>query len=63
LTACALNTPVDYFYEGINGKKPRPPVGRQGRHKQLDMARHLHEIHDEKHLAAISHVARALAGR
>jgi transcriptional regulator with XRE-family HTH domain len=61
--ACALSTPIDYFYEGIDDKKPKVPAARQGRHRQLDMARHLHEIHDETHLGAISQVARALAGR
>jgi len=58
-----LDTPVDYFYEGFDGKKPRRVSPRRGRRRQLDMARHLEEIHNDKHLAAISLVARALAGR
>jgi transcriptional regulator with XRE-family HTH domain len=61
--ACALDTPITYFFEGFHDEKSRAPAARQGKHRQLDMARHLHEIHDEKHLGAISLVARALAGR
>jgi transcriptional regulator with XRE-family HTH domain len=58
--ACALNTPITYFYEGIDGKRPRRGSARQRR--QLDMADILDRIHEEQHLEAISLVARALAG-
>jgi transcriptional regulator with XRE-family HTH domain len=58
--ACALNTPIDYFYEGFDGKKARRLSAHQRR--QLDMQRHLDEIHDEKQLEAISQLIRALAG-
>jgi transcriptional regulator with XRE-family HTH domain len=61
--AYSLNTPIGYFYEGLDDAEPRRILTRQGRHRQLDMARHLDGIHNEKHLAAISRVARAFAGR
>jgi transcriptional regulator with XRE-family HTH domain len=61
--ACALNTPITYFYEGFDDEKPRRVSAQRGRNGQFEMARHLDEIRDEKHLAAISFVARALAGR
>jgi transcriptional regulator with XRE-family HTH domain len=58
--ACALHTPITYFYEGFNDWKPRRVSARQGR--QLDMADTLVGIQNEQHLEAISLVARALAG-
>jgi transcriptional regulator with XRE-family HTH domain len=61
--ARALNTPITYFYEGFDNEEPGQVSARRGRNKQLDIARHLDEIHDERHLEAISHVTRVLAGR
>jgi transcriptional regulator with XRE-family HTH domain len=61
--ACALNTPIDFFYEGFDRENPRRASARQGRRKQVEMARLLDAIHDEKHLEAISQVTRALARR
>jgi transcriptional regulator with XRE-family HTH domain len=57
--ACALNTPVEYFYEGFDVAKPRRVSARQGR--LLNMVRHLDEIRNEQHLEAISLIVRALA--
>jgi transcriptional regulator with XRE-family HTH domain len=59
--ACALKTPIDHFYEGFGDNQRRQLSSKQG--KLLDIARHLDAIHDAKHLEAIGHVARALAGR
>jgi transcriptional regulator with XRE-family HTH domain len=59
--ACALNTPITYFYEGFDDSKRGHVTARQGR--QLDMAGSLDEIHEKQHLEAISLVVRALAGR
>jgi transcriptional regulator with XRE-family HTH domain len=61
--ACALNTPIDYFYEGFDDEEPRSVSARRGRNRQLDIARHLDEIHDEQYLEVISHVTRVLAQR
>jgi transcriptional regulator with XRE-family HTH domain len=59
--ACVLKTPIDHFYEGFGDNKRRQLSSKQG--KLLDIAHHLDAIHDAKHLEAIGHVARALAGR
>jgi transcriptional regulator with XRE-family HTH domain len=59
--ACALNTPITYFYEGLDDRERDRITARQGR--QLDMARNLDGIDDKQHLEAISLVVRALAGR
>jgi transcriptional regulator with XRE-family HTH domain len=61
--ACALNTPIDYFYEGYDDGETHRVSARRGKNRQLEIARNLDEIHNEKHLEAISLVARALAGR
>jgi transcriptional regulator with XRE-family HTH domain len=61
--ADALGAPPDYFYEGFDAQEPRRAAAHPGRHKYLEMVRHLDGIRDEKHLEAIGLVVRALAGR
>jgi transcriptional regulator with XRE-family HTH domain len=61
--ARAMNTPIDYFYEGFSEQESRRVAARQGSRKQIEMARHLDGIYDERHLEAISQVVRVLAGR
>jgi transcriptional regulator with XRE-family HTH domain len=57
--ARAMNTPITYFYEGVDDANSRRSARRR---RQLDMADILDGIHDKRHLEAIGLVARALAG-
>ncbi|WP_135079304.1 helix-turn-helix transcriptional regulator [Terasakiella sp. SH-1] len=54
-----LNTPVEFFFEGVGGEAPREsnPRERMG----LELSRHFSMIRNEKHQEAISSLARALA--
>jgi transcriptional regulator with XRE-family HTH domain len=57
--AQALNTPISYFYKGIDDDTARQPLPQQSRLREL--ARSLSEISDERHLEVISHITRLLA--
>jgi transcriptional regulator with XRE-family HTH domain len=57
--ARAMNTPITYFYEGVDEANLRQTARLP---RQLDMAGILDGIHDKRHLEAIGLVARALAG-
>ena len=59
--ALALNVPIAYFYEGLGWEAPQPATPQQ--RMLLDTARSFSEIQNEKHQEAVSHLARALAGR
>jgi transcriptional regulator with XRE-family HTH domain len=58
--ARALNTPIGYFYEGLDQEAPLPASPRQ--RMLLDISRDFSEIQNEKHQMAIHQLARALAG-
>ncbi len=53
-----LNTPVEFFFDGIGGDEPREanPRERMG----LELSRHFSMIRNEKHQEALSSLARAL---
>ena len=57
--ARVLSAPITYFYEGIGEEGPQqvPPQQRM----QIEIARSFAEIRNEKHQAAVSQLARALA--
>ena len=59
--ARALNTPITYFYEGVDDVRPPQLVPRQ--RMTLQVARNFSEIQNEKHQEAVSNLARVLAGR
>src|SRR5271170_1663112 len=46
--ACALRTPIDYFYAGFDAEPRRIPP-RPGRSRQLDIVRYLDEIPYKQH--------------
>jgi len=54
-----LNTPVEFFFDGIGGEIQREanPRERMG----LELSRHFSLIRNEKHQEALSSLARALA--
>jgi transcriptional regulator with XRE-family HTH domain len=54
-----LNTPVEFFFDGIGGETEKEvnPRERMG----LELSRHFSLIRNEKHQEAISSLARALA--
>jgi transcriptional regulator with XRE-family HTH domain len=54
-----LNTPVEFFFDGIGGEVQREanPRERMG----LELSRHFSLIRNEKHQEALSSLARALA--
>lgn len=54
-----LNTPVEYFFDGIGGEEPRETNMRE--RMGLELSRHFSMIRNEKHQEAISSLARALA--
>ena len=58
--ACALNTPITYFYEGL-GEELRPLTPHERR--LLNFTRCLADIQNEVHRVALSELVRALAGR
>ena len=58
--ACALNTPITHFYEGL-GEEPRPLARRE--RLLLSVARNFVEIHNEAHRVGLCELVRALAGR
>ena len=55
-----LSVPVSYFYEGIGEENVRPVTPRE--RMTLEIARNFADIADERHQAAVSQLARALAG-
>jgi transcriptional regulator with XRE-family HTH domain len=59
--AHALSAPITYFYEGIGEEGPRQITLHQ--RMQLEIVRYFSEIRNEKHQAAVSHLARALTSR
>jgi transcriptional regulator with XRE-family HTH domain len=56
-----LNTPIEYFYEGVDELTPRQPLPHQ--RMLLDIARHFSEIQNERHQEAIRQLTRTLAAR
>lgn len=54
-----LNTPIEFFFDGIGGEQQREtnPRERMG----LELSRHFSMIRNEKYQEAISSLARALA--
>jgi len=54
-----LNTPVEFFFDGVGGEVQREtnPRERMG----LELSRHFSMIRNEKHQEALSSLARALA--
>jgi transcriptional regulator with XRE-family HTH domain len=59
--ARALDTPITYFYEGLDDLKP-PQLAPRYR-MLLETARNFGAIQNVKHQVALSEVARILAGR
>jgi transcriptional regulator with XRE-family HTH domain len=59
--ACALDTPITYFYEGVGDVKP-PHLAPHQR-MILEIARNFAAIQNEKHREALNQIARVLAGR
>jgi transcriptional regulator with XRE-family HTH domain len=59
--ARALNTPIDYFFEGFGGESAERSRGYQ--RMLLNMIRNFGDIQNEEHREAISQLTRALAGR
>ena len=59
--ARVLGVPVTHFYEGLEGRNPRPASLHQRR--LLELVRVIGEIHDKKDLAALAQLTRTLAGR
>jgi transcriptional regulator with XRE-family HTH domain len=57
--ARALDAPTTYFYDGFDGDKAPQP----DRRRVLKLMHLLGEIQDEKDLATLSQLTRALAGR
>jgi transcriptional regulator with XRE-family HTH domain len=58
--ACALNTPVTHFYNGLS-EEPQPLTPHERR--LLYIARNFVEIQNEEHRVALCELVRALAGR
>jgi transcriptional regulator with XRE-family HTH domain len=58
--ACALNTPIAHFYEGLS-KEPRPLTPHERR--LLYIARNFVEIQNEAHRTVLCELVRTLAGR
>jgi transcriptional regulator with XRE-family HTH domain len=59
--ACAFHTPIEYFFEGVDGKGPEQTRGHQ--RMLLNVLRNFSDIKDEAHREAISQLTRALAVR
>lgn len=59
--AHALDTPITYFYEGVDDVMPPPLPPRQ--RMILEVARNFAAIENERHREVLCHVARVLAGR
>jgi transcriptional regulator with XRE-family HTH domain len=59
--ACALHTPIEYFFEGVDGKSAEQTRGHQ--RMLLNVLRNFGDIKNEEHREAISQLTRALAGR
>jgi transcriptional regulator with XRE-family HTH domain len=60
--ACALRTPIEYFFEGVDGSKSTEQT-RGHQRMLLNVLRNFGDIKDEAHREAISELTRALAGR
>jgi transcriptional regulator with XRE-family HTH domain len=58
--AVLLDTPITYFYEGVEDDVPMKPLAPRQR-RLLEMAKNLAEMPDQKHLEAIADVIRLLA--
>ena len=54
-----LDTPIEYFFEGLEQKNPELPPRLR---RLLDTARDVGEIENEKYQQAIGQLTRALAG-
>jgi transcriptional regulator with XRE-family HTH domain len=54
-----LDTPVEYFFEGLQQENPQLPLRLR---RLLDISRDVGEIENEKYQRAISQLTRALAG-
>jgi len=59
--ARALNTPIEYFFEGFAGKNAGQSRGHQ--RMLLNMIRNFGDIQNEEHREVISQLTRVLAGR
>jgi len=59
--ACALNTPIEYFFEGLDEKSAEQTRGHQ--RMLLNVLRNFGDIKNAEHREAISQLTRALAGR
>jgi transcriptional regulator with XRE-family HTH domain len=59
--ARVLKTPIDYFFEGFDGKNAEPSPRHQ--RMLLNMVRNFGDIQNAEHREAISQLTRALAGR
>jgi transcriptional regulator with XRE-family HTH domain len=59
--ARVLNAPIEYFFEGFDGKNTEQSRGYQ--RLLLNMIRNFGEIQNEKHQEAVNYLTRALAGR
>jgi hypothetical protein len=55
-----LDTPVEYFFEGLERENTELPLRLR---RLLDISRDVGEIENQKHQQAISQLTRALAGR
>ena len=54
-----LNTPVEFFFDGIGGEAPKETNLRE--RMGLELSRHFSMIRNERHQEAIASLARALA--
>jgi transcriptional regulator with XRE-family HTH domain len=54
-----LDTPVEYFFEGLQQENPELPLRLR---RLLDISRDVGEIENQKYQQAISQLTRALAG-
>jgi transcriptional regulator with XRE-family HTH domain len=59
--ARVLNAPIEYFFEGFDGKNAEQSRGYQ--RLLLNTIRNFGEIQNEKHQEAVTYLTRALAGR
>ena len=58
--ARALDTPLEYFFEGLEQDGRQPPPRRK---RLSEVMRNLGEVEKEKYLRAVSELTRALAER
>ena len=54
-----LSVPVSYFFDGLDGKRPRAVSPRE--RMCLELARNFAQIPNERHQEALSQLARVLA--